>query len=120
MILTDRQVTMLASGMGIVRDTPPEMARPPEMVRQMKALLPRKIRHWISGARELCVPVQPCTWNMAFRRRYGGVTAGVVEAFHLPGVAFCRCFPQIDARSFSSFEWNIGTTFTTQILMQMS
>lgn len=64
MILTDRQVTTLASGMGVAGQSPPDMAR------EMKALLPRKIRYWVGGVRKLCVPVESCTWNMAFRRRY--------------------------------------------------
>lgn len=64
MILSDHQLALLASGMGVVGQNPREMAS------QLKALFPTKIRYWVGGVRQLGVPVEPCTWNMALRRRY--------------------------------------------------
>lgn len=65
-VLSDQQLILLASVLGVEV----EEQSPKEMTNKMRALLSPKIRHRIYGARQPGVSAEPCTSDMAFRRRY--------------------------------------------------
>lgn len=64
MILSDHQLTTLASKFGIA------IQQPDTMVAELKKRFPVKIRYWIAGGLQRALPApQPCTWNMFVKRR---------------------------------------------------
>eukprot|EP00903_Cladosiphon_okamuranus_P009201 g8787.t1 len=105
MILSDQQVTLLASGMGIVDQSPEEMAA------QMKAAFPLKIRYWVGSVMQLGVPVEPCTWNMAFRRSPSMMKS--LEEHHRPWAKAALATPEQPSTPPGSVKyvaWQIRTT----------